>query len=127
MRTGSSLGTIIDMDDVGKSACGRNQPILDETLGNEKFTACVYAGPSRVALSAAPRKRGASPIDLYLVRTTWHPMIRSFADPRVESFFRDGICPARWQAFETIAKRKLDMLDALRSSATFATSIHRKP
>ncbi len=39
-------------------------------------------------------------------------MIRSFADPRVEKFFRDGICPARWQAFETIAKRKLDMLDA---------------
>jgi len=39
-------------------------------------------------------------------------MIRSFADPRVERFFRDGICPARWQTFETIAKRKLDMLDA---------------
>jgi proteic killer suppression protein len=39
-------------------------------------------------------------------------MIRSFAGPRVERFFRDGICPARWQAFETIAKRKLDMLDA---------------
>jgi proteic killer suppression protein len=39
-------------------------------------------------------------------------MIRSFADPRVERLFRDGICPARWQTFETIAKRKLDMLDA---------------
>ena len=39
-------------------------------------------------------------------------MIRSFADPRVERFFRDGICPARWQAFENIAKRSLDMLDA---------------
>ena len=39
-------------------------------------------------------------------------MIRSFADPRIERFFRDGICPARWQAFENIAKRSLDMLDA---------------
>ena len=39
-------------------------------------------------------------------------MIRSFAEPRTEKFFRHGICPARWRAFENIAKRKLDMLDA---------------
>jgi proteic killer suppression protein len=39
-------------------------------------------------------------------------MIRSFAEPRVETFFRHGICPARWRAFEDAAKRKLDMLDA---------------
>jgi proteic killer suppression protein len=39
-------------------------------------------------------------------------MIRSFAEPRVEKFFRHGICPARWRAFEDVAKRKLDMLDA---------------
>jgi plasmid maintenance system killer protein len=40
-------------------------------------------------------------------------MIRSFADPRVERFFRDGICPARWQAFENAAKRKLDIREFL--------------
>jgi proteic killer suppression protein len=39
-------------------------------------------------------------------------MIRSFAEPRIERLFRDGICPARWQAFENVAKRQLDMLDA---------------
>lgn len=39
-------------------------------------------------------------------------MIRSFADPRIEKFFRHGICPAKWYAFEKVAKRKLDMLDA---------------
>jgi toxin HigB-1 len=39
-------------------------------------------------------------------------MIRSFAEPRIEKFFRHGICPARWREFEDIAKRKLDMLDA---------------
>ena len=39
-------------------------------------------------------------------------MIRSFAEPRVERFFRHGICPARWRTFENVAKRKLDMLDA---------------
>jgi len=39
-------------------------------------------------------------------------MIQGFADARCERFFRDGICPARWQAFENVAKRKLDMLDA---------------
>ena len=39
-------------------------------------------------------------------------MIRSFAEPRTEKFFRHGICPARWRAFENIAKRKLDMFDA---------------
>jgi len=39
-------------------------------------------------------------------------MIRSFAEPRVETFFMHGICPARWRDFEDVAKRKLDMLDA---------------
>jgi proteic killer suppression protein len=39
-------------------------------------------------------------------------MIRSFADRATERFFRDGACPARWRAFETVAARKLDMVDA---------------
>ena len=39
-------------------------------------------------------------------------MIRSFADRTTERFFRDGVCPARWRAFETVAARKLDMVDA---------------
>jgi proteic killer suppression protein len=39
-------------------------------------------------------------------------MIRSFADAATERLFRDGTCPARWRAFEAVAKRKLDMLDA---------------
>ena len=39
-------------------------------------------------------------------------MIRTFADRVTERFFCDGICPARWRAFEAVAVRKLDMLDA---------------
>jgi toxin HigB-1 len=39
-------------------------------------------------------------------------MIRSFADRVTERFFRDGNCPARWRAFEAVATRKLDMVDA---------------
>lgn len=39
-------------------------------------------------------------------------MIRSFADAAAERFFRDGNCPARWRAIETVTRRKLDMLDA---------------
>jgi len=39
-------------------------------------------------------------------------MIRSFADRATEQFFRDGVCPARWQAFAAVAARKLDVLDA---------------
>jgi toxin HigB-1 len=39
-------------------------------------------------------------------------MIQSFADARCERFFREGICPAKWQSFENVAHRKLDMLDA---------------
>jgi proteic killer suppression protein len=39
-------------------------------------------------------------------------MIRSFADRTTERFFRDGVCPGRWRNFETVAARKLDMLDA---------------
>jgi toxin HigB-1 len=38
-------------------------------------------------------------------------MIRSFADRDTERFFRQGTCPARWQSFARIAKRKLDMID----------------
>ncbi len=39
-------------------------------------------------------------------------MIRSFADRATERFFRDGECPARWRFFQSVALRKLDMLDA---------------
>ena len=39
-------------------------------------------------------------------------MIRSFADRATERFFRDGECPARWRSFQSVALRKLDMLDA---------------
>jgi proteic killer suppression protein len=42
-------------------------------------------------------------------------MIRSFADRATAQFFREGTCPARWRAFESIAARKLDMLDAATS------------
>lgn len=42
-------------------------------------------------------------------------MIRSFADPSTEDFFRDGTCPSEWQAFEAVAKRKLDVVDAATS------------
>jgi plasmid maintenance system killer protein len=39
-------------------------------------------------------------------------MIRTFADRAIEAFFTHGICPAQWQPFAKVAKRKLDMLDA---------------
>jgi proteic killer suppression protein len=39
-------------------------------------------------------------------------MIRSFADRATERLFRDGECSARWRTFETVAVRKLDILDA---------------
>jgi proteic killer suppression protein len=39
-------------------------------------------------------------------------MIRSFADRATERLFRNGECSARWRAFEAIALRKLDMVDA---------------
>jgi proteic killer suppression protein len=39
-------------------------------------------------------------------------MIVSFAERKTERLFRDGDCPAAWRAFEKVAKRKLDMLDA---------------
>jgi toxin HigB-1 len=42
-------------------------------------------------------------------------MIQSFADRATERFFRDGVCPARWRAFEAIALRRLDVLDAATS------------
>lgn len=39
-------------------------------------------------------------------------MIASFADADTESLYRDGICHRRWRAFEKVALRKLDMLEA---------------
>lgn len=42
-------------------------------------------------------------------------MIRSFACRETEALFVDGECPSRWQAFEAVALRKLDMLDAATS------------
>jgi toxin HigB-1 len=39
-------------------------------------------------------------------------MIRSFADKATERLFRDGPCPAQWRSIETVALRKLDMVDA---------------
>lgn len=39
-------------------------------------------------------------------------MIRGFADKATERLFRDGVCPARWRAIETVALRKLDMIDS---------------
>jgi toxin HigB-1 len=39
-------------------------------------------------------------------------MIVGFSDRLTEWFFRDGQCPAQWRAFEAVAARKLDMLDA---------------
>ena len=39
-------------------------------------------------------------------------MIRSFANRATERFFRDGQCPAQWRSLESVALRKLDMLDA---------------
>ena len=46
----------------------------------------------------------------YITHTT--SIIRSFADRVTERFFRDGVCPSRWRAFEAVATRKLDMVDA---------------
>ena len=39
-------------------------------------------------------------------------MIRSFADKITERLFRDEVCPAQWRGIESVALRKLDMLDA---------------
>lgn len=39
-------------------------------------------------------------------------MILSFASQDTERLFRSGACAAHWRAFERIAQRKLDMLDA---------------
>ena len=50
-------------------------------------------------------------------------MIRSFADRATERLFQEGVCPARWRAFEAVALRKLDMLDA----ATRLEDLHSPP
>ena len=39
-------------------------------------------------------------------------MIRGFADRATERLFNDGVCPAQWREFKSIALRKLDMIDA---------------
>jgi proteic killer suppression protein len=39
-------------------------------------------------------------------------MIRGFADRATERLFRSGECPARWRPFESVALRRLDILDA---------------
>ena len=39
-------------------------------------------------------------------------MIQSFADRRTRKFFEDGVCPKQWEAFQAVAARKLDMIDA---------------
>jgi len=39
-------------------------------------------------------------------------MIHGFADRRTKRFFQEGRCPAAWRAFERVALRKLDMIDA---------------
>jgi proteic killer suppression protein len=39
-------------------------------------------------------------------------MIQGFADKVCERFFQEGVCPSQWKAFENVAKRKLDMVDA---------------
>jgi proteic killer suppression protein len=39
-------------------------------------------------------------------------MIRGFADKATERLFRDGICLAKWRSIESVAVRKLDMIDA---------------
>ena len=39
-------------------------------------------------------------------------MIQSFADDNSKALFQDGVCHRRWRAFEKVALRKLDMMDA---------------
>jgi proteic killer suppression protein len=39
-------------------------------------------------------------------------VIQSFASRETERLFRDGVSTARWRAIESVALRKLDMLDA---------------
>ena len=48
-----------------------------------------------------------------MIRDTYYisTMIRSFADRDTHRFFRDGVCPSKWRAFSTVARRKLDMID----------------
>ena len=39
-------------------------------------------------------------------------MIQSFADRRTQKFFENGDWPKQWEAFQGVAARKLDMIDA---------------
>jgi len=38
-------------------------------------------------------------------------MIRSFADKATRRFYEEGVCPAKWRAFEQSAVRKLFFLE----------------
>jgi len=38
-------------------------------------------------------------------------MIRSYADKATRRFYEEGICPAKWRAFEAVAVRKLVLLE----------------
>ena len=39
-------------------------------------------------------------------------MILSYGDRAVEALDREGVCHRRWRAFQSVAERKLDMLNA---------------
>lgn len=39
-------------------------------------------------------------------------MIQGFADKHTRALFADGACHPKWRAFEKVALRKLDFLDA---------------
>jgi toxin HigB-1 len=39
-------------------------------------------------------------------------MIQSFADADTKALFEDGVCHRRWRSFQSVAIRKLDMVDA---------------
>jgi proteic killer suppression protein len=41
--------------------------------------------------------------------------ILSFKSKRVAAFFQEGVTPREWRSIETVALRKLDMLDAATS------------
>ena len=43
--------------------------------------------------------------------------IKGFGDAATERFFISGNCPAQWRRFESVAARKLDMLDATHALA----------
>jgi toxin HigB-1 len=42
-------------------------------------------------------------------------MIKSFADRKTQELFDTGDCPPVWKVFQSVAERKLDMLNAATS------------